>query len=209
MSFVGDPRVRGLVSGACCATLFTMGINKHLHKSIATALLLGVWISAPLRAEDARLDDLFAQLLQAEPEEVERIEGQIVTELGKSGSASMDLLRKRGEDALEDGEFAIAAEHYTALVDHAPNFAEGYHGRATAYYNLGLLGPAVDDLRQVLVLEPRHFGAMIGVAVILEELGRTDDALEVWQRVAQISPADAEVLAEIERLQTQMTGETL
>jgi len=72
-----------------------MGINKHLHKSIATALLLGVWISAPLRAEDARLDDLFAQLLQAEPEEVERIEGQIVTELGKSGSASMDLLRKR------------------------------------------------------------------------------------------------------------------
>jgi len=50
---------------------------------------------------------------------------------------------------------------------------------------------------------------MIGVAVILEELGRTDDALEVWQRVAQISPADAEVLAEIERLQTQMTGETL
>ena len=162
-----------------------------------------------MQADEARLDYLFDQLLQAEPDAVERIEGQIVTELGKSGSPAMDLLRKRAEDALDEGEFAIAAEHYTALVDHAPEFAEGYHGRATAYYNLGLMGPAIDDLRQTLVLEPRHFGAMIGVAVILEELERPKDALEVWRQVAEISPADAEVTAEIERLQTQMTGETL
>jgi len=162
-----------------------------------------------LFADEARLDYLFDQLQQAEPQDVERIEGQIITEFGKSGSPAMDLLRKRGEDALEDGEFGVAAEHFTALVDHAPNFAEGYHGRATAYYNLGLLGPAIDDLRQTLVLQPRHFGAMIGVAVILEELERPKDALEVWQQVAALSPADPEVAEVIDRLETQMTGETL
>jgi len=96
-----------LVPRAVCATLSTMGINKHLHKSIVAALLLGVWISSPVGAQTAsqseRLDLLFEQLLEAEPNEVARIEGQIISEWGKSGSAAMDLLRKRGEDALEAG----------------------------------------------------------------------------------------------------------
>ncbi|MDC1499939.1 tetratricopeptide repeat protein [Octadecabacter sp.] len=190
-----------------------MGINKHLHKSIVAALLLGVWISSPLaaqsQAQSERLDLLFEQLLNAEPDEVARIEGQIISEWGKSGSAAMDLLLRRGEDALEAGTPEVAVEHFTALVDHAPDFTEGYNGRASAYYQLGLFGPAIDDLRQTLVLEPRHIGAMTGVAFMLEELGRADDALEVWQAIAQISPADAEVKAMIERLHVQQAGQAL
>lgn len=158
---------------------------------------------------EERLELLFEQLREAEPGEIARIEGQIVTEWSKSGSAAMDLLLRRGEEALEDGAPDVAVEHFTALVDHAPDFAEGYHGRATAYYNLGLLGPAIDDLRQTLVLEPRHFGAMTGVAVILEELGRAEDALEVWQRVAEFAPSDPEVAGMITRLQDQISGLTL
>jgi len=50
---------------------------------------------------------------------------------------------------------------------------------------------------------------MSGVAFVLEEIGRPDDALEVWQAVARISPADAEVAAMIERLQVQLAGEAL
>lgn len=198
---------------AVCATLSSMGIKKHLHKSIVAALLLGVGISTPVLAQNAtnqeRLDLLFEELLEAEPESVDRIEGQIITEWSKSGSAAMDLLFKRGEDAMEAGTPEIAVQHFTALVDHAPNFAEGYNGRAAAYYQLGLIGPAIDDLRQVLVLEPRHFGAMTGVAVVLEEIGRPEDALEVWQRVQAFLPTDPEVLGMIERLEVQLRGETL
>ena len=186
-----------------------MGIARRLHNSIATALLAGVGFSTPLWADEDRLDLLFEQLAEAGPDEVQRIEDQIVTEWSKSGSAAMDLLLRRGEDAMEEGDFDVAVEHFTALVDHAPDFAEGYHGRASAYYNLGLYGPAIDDLRQTLVLEPRHFGAMIGVAVLLEELERPEDALEVWQRVAALSPADPEVATVIERLEKQTGGESL
>jgi len=187
----------------------TMRISFNLHNSIAAALLLGVGFSTPSFADSQRLDLLFERLLEAEPAEVDRIENEIITEWSKSGSAAMDLLLRRGEEAIEEGTPEVAVEHFTALVDHAPDFAEGYHGRATAYYQLGLYGPAIDDLRQTLVLEPRHFGAMTGVAVVLEELGRPDDALEVWQQVAEFAPADAEVAGVIERLQSQLAGEAL
>lgn len=186
-----------------------MRIKNNLHNSIAAALLVGVGFSTPSFADSERLDLLFERLAEAEAGEVSRIEDEIITEWSKSGSAAMDLLLRRGEDAIEDGMPEVAVEHFTALVDHAPDFAEGYHGRATAYYQLGLYGPAIDDLRQALVLEPRHFGAMTGVAVVLEELGRPEDALEVWQQVAAFAPADAEVAGVIERLQTQLAGEAL
>ncbi|MBU2992765.1 hypothetical protein Q4555_03835 [Octadecabacter sp. 1_MG-2023] len=187
----------------------TMGIKKQLLNSILTALFFGVGISTPVWSQTERLDTLFERLLDAEPEDVARIEDQIMTEWSKSASPAMDLLLRRGEDAIDVGMPEVALEHFSALVDHAPNFAEGYNARAAAYYQLGLYGPAIDDLRQVLVLEPRHFGAMIGVAVILEELERPEDALEVWHRVAAFSPSDPEVVAMIERLEIQLSGEAL
>ncbi|MCF2904516.1 tetratricopeptide repeat protein [Octadecabacter sp. CECT 8868] len=186
-----------------------MGIKKQLLNSILTALFFGVGISTPVWSQTERLDTLFERLLEAEPEDVARIEDQIMTEWSKSASPAMDLLLRRGEDAIDEGMPEVALEHFSALVDHAPDFAEGYNARAAAYYQLGLYGPAIDDLRQVLVLEPRHFGAMIGVAVILEELERPEDALEVWQRVAAFSPSAPEVAAMIERLEVQLSGEAL
>lgn len=186
-----------------------MAMNTPLFKYIVTALCFAVGFSGPLAADEARLAELFDQLQEAEPEDLARIEGQIVTIWGRSGSAAMDLLMRRGEDAMEDSDPEAAVEHFTALVDHAPEFAEGYHGRATAYYQLGLVGPALDDLRQTLVLNPQHFGAMTGFAVILEEVGRPEDSLDVWRMVAEITPADPEVQSVIGRLETQLEGTTL
>jgi tetratricopeptide (TPR) repeat protein len=121
----------------------------------------------------------------------------------------MDLLLRRGEDALEAGDFEAAVEHFTALVDHAPDFAEGYHGRASAYYSLNLIGPALDDLRQVLVLEPRQFDAMLGVGVILESLDRPQQAMDAYQRILEIYPRDASALESVERLKLQLEGQVL
>ena len=40
-------------------------------------------------------------------------------------------------------------------------------GRAAAYYLTARAGPALDDLRQALVLNPHHWEAMQGFAVML------------------------------------------
>ena len=59
----------------------------------------------------------------------------------------MDLLLTRGRDALEAGETVLAIRHFTALIDHAPEFAEGYNGRATAYFQMGRYGLSLEDIR--------------------------------------------------------------
>ncbi len=186
-----------------------MGMMTRSFKCIVTAFAMVVGVSLPLAADEARLDELLEQLKQADEATFQWIEDRIFEEWSKSGSPAMDLLLQRGQDALEAGEPAVALEHLTALVDHAPDFAEAYNARANAYYTLGLIGPAIDDLRQALVLNPRHFGALLGFGFMLEEMGREDEALEVYRQVQAIHPMAPEVGIAIDRLARKFEGQAL
>ncbi|NBD28662.1 MAG: tetratricopeptide repeat protein [Alphaproteobacteria bacterium] len=186
-----------------------MATDRNSFKHIVAALVLAVGFSTPCAAQSDRLDRLFEDLKGADTEQAARLEDQIRTEWSKSGSPAMDLLLRRGEEALEAGEPQVAAEHLTALIDHAPDFAEGYHARASAYFALGLYGPALDDLRQALVLNPRHFGALAGFAVILQELDRPQEALELYRRIEQISPNSPDLAQAMERLDVQLEGSSI
>jgi Tfp pilus assembly protein PilF len=121
----------------------------------------------------------------------------------------MDLLLERGREALEAGEIDVAIEHLSALVDHAPDFAEAYNARATAYFQAGHYGLALEDIRQTLARNPRHFGAMSGLALILEEIGEEKGALEAWRGVEALHPQREGVRQAIERLERQVEGVTL
>jgi tetratricopeptide (TPR) repeat protein len=155
------------------------------------------------------LDELYQELAEADENTYVRIQGQIIAQWEKSGSAAMDLLLRRGKDALEDGQPDAAVEHFTALVDHAPDFAEGYYGRASSYYLMGLTGPALDDIRQALTINPRHFEAMRGLAIIMEELQRPENALELYEMILTLNPNSEEVLGAVDRLNLQLEGQAL
>ncbi len=132
-----------------------------------------------------------------------------MTEWSKSGSPAMDLLLRRGEDALEAGDAVAAIEHFTAAIDWDPAYTEAWHGRATAYYLNGDIGPALEDLREVLNRNPRHFNAMQGLALILAELDMPDAALKVFRDLLAIYPGDAESAAFAERLSIELNGRAL
>ncbi|MFQ6553215.1 hypothetical protein AAD018_012840 [Aestuariibius insulae] len=181
----------------------SLGQIKHIVT--AGALL----ISTAAVAETGKLDALYDQLQDATEDTYLSIEEQIYTEWGRSGSASMDLLVKRGREAIEVGDTEAALDHFSALVDHAPDFAEGYAGRAQAYFELGLFGPALDDLRQTLVLEPRHFGAMAGLAIMFEAMEEPARALEAYEAAAAVHPLEPSIAGAIERLERRLDGQTI
>lgn len=179
------------------------------HNHILAAIVAVFAWAVPVFADDAVLDKLFDALKSSDAASSERIEQEIWNEWSKSGSPAMDLLLERGREAMAAGDLPAAVEHLTALTDHAPDFAEGWNARATCYYQMGELGPAVQDIAHVLTLNPRHFGALSGLGMIFEELDQPEKALEVYKAALAIHPHMAGVLASVERLTAEAAGQDL
>ena len=84
-----------------------MGNIRDILKHIVTAALATVWFSipAPLPAgEPSEADQLLDELARAGENEWKPIEDRLWEVWARSGSAAMDLLLKRGQDAIEAGE---------------------------------------------------------------------------------------------------------
>lgn len=107
------------------------------------------------------------------------------------------------------GETAAAIEHFTALIDHAPEFAEGWNARATAYFVAGEFGPSVNDIARTLTLNPRHFGALSGLGMIFEQLEQPEKALEAYEAALAIHPRLQGVIEAVERLEAETAGTDL
>lgn len=188
---------------------FIMTCRKTILNLVVAAALLG---GAPAIAQETPSDDpkvLLERLADPAQERWQRIERQITRIWSRSGSASVDLLLQRGRDAMQEGQTDIAIEHFSAVIDHAPEFAEGWHSRATAWFMAGRMGLAMADLEHALALNPEHFLAMMGLGRILEDLGSPDQAREVMLRVQAIHPHRDDVKAALERLDKAVQGVTL
>lgn len=190
---------------------FKSTVTALLFSAVVFALPQVGWAQDDAAPEDAPATaELLDKLLQAEDATAAaRLEKELVLEWSKSGSAAMDLLLKRGRDALEVSNFEAAIEHFTALTDHAPDFAEGWHGLAQAYFATDMYGPAVDALEHVLALNAQHFGAMRGLAAVFEQLEKPTLAYEAYARVLELRPHDEDVIDAMKRLDVGVNGTTL
>ncbi len=186
-----------------------MTVLFRILKSTVAAFCLSVLLLAPAAAQTERLDQLFVELADTDNPDWERVVQDIWREWSHSGSAAMDLLLERGRDAMAAGANDVAIEHLTALTDHAPDFAEGWNARATAYFQAGLYGPSVEDIQRVLVLNPRHFGALSGLGMILEQLELDEDALKAYRELQAIHPRSQGIEDRILRLEEKVGGTSL
>jgi tetratricopeptide (TPR) repeat protein len=187
-----------------------VGFRQRHLVGIATAILLlvaGPPVSGQAPGDTEKLDTLFAQLAEPGREDWERVEGEITRIWSRSGSPAMDLLLRRGNVALEAENYDAALEHLTALTDHAPDFAEGWNARATTFYLMGEYALSMSDVERVLVLNPRHFGALAGLAFMFESLGEDDLALKALRAVHALNPNRPNINEAIGRLEL-MRGDT-
>ncbi|WP_240705221.1 tetratricopeptide repeat protein [Pacificoceanicola onchidii] len=185
-----------------------MSVGIMDFKSTVAALTATVMISLPMVVSaESRADSLLQELQGAEDATAaDRLERQIIDEWSKSGSPAMDLLLKRGQNALEVKKHAEAAEHFRALTDHAPDFAEGWHGLALAYFQANRFGPAMDALERTLAINPHHFAALRGVGAVHEQTGHPALAYEAYERVLELRPHDEDVLQALGRLEATVKG---
>ncbi|WP_264212933.1 tetratricopeptide repeat protein [Leisingera thetidis] len=175
----------------------------------ATAVTVTVSLPAQVSAQALSAETLLQDLALAEVSEAAAIDRELQALWAKSGSPSMDLLLRRGTDAMERGELQQAAEHLTALTDHAPEFARGWYERARVYFALGLYGPSVADLERALALNPRDYNAIYALGALFEQFREPERAYQAYLRAKAIHPHHEEVSSALERLKPSVEGREL
>jgi len=166
-------------------------------------------ITAMADQTDARLDSLFMGLAAAPgPAEAQVIEARIWSIWLEAHDPELDRLMTRGITAMERGDGRGAKQAFDQLIEARPDFAEAWNKRATLFYLLELLPESIADIDRTLALEPRHFGALSGLALIREQQGKPFEALEALEKVQRIHPKMPGLDERIERL-TGMLGEAI
>jgi tetratricopeptide (TPR) repeat protein len=155
-----------------------------------------------------RLDELFASLKRERNEKAaERIASRIWEEWNRSDSAIVDLMMQWSQQAVEKKKFDVALDFLDQVVTLSPDYAEGWNRRATVHFMMHNYAKSMADIERTLEIEPRHFGALSGLAQIMKETERKELALDAYQRVLVIYPMLRNAQNEVATLSEELTGE--
>ena len=161
--------------------------------------------SAYAAQDDPRLDPLFARLKQTtDTHEAARIQERIWDIWMYSDKEDLNALMKQGTFALAARDFKLAMESFNALIELAPNLAEAWNKRATLYYLMENYSASVADVKKTLALEPRHFGAIVGMGLIYDALGDQEAALKAFRRGLKVNPHMPHIKEKSERLAREL-----
>ena len=138
---------------------------------------------------DAALRDLFARLAGApSARAASAVEFEIWSAWHQIDDDLAAPWMQRGLAALEVRDLATALSAFDRVTELAPDYAEGWNKRATLHWLQGSFEQSIADIDRTLELEPRHFGALSGLAMIREAQGRPFEALEALEKVMHIHP---------------------
>ncbi len=103
-------------------------------------------------------------------------------------SDTANLLMTRVKQAMDAEDLDLAIRLLDSIVEIRPDYAEAWNRRATAHYLKKDYGRSLADIRQALAREPRHFGAIAGLGMIMRDLGEDKRALDMFRRALEIHP---------------------
>jgi tetratricopeptide (TPR) repeat protein len=135
------------------------------------------------------LDFLFGALKAAPDEDsAKHVEARIWALWSQTSSDTTALLMQRAKVATDAKQLDVAIKLLDAVIKLHPDYIEGWNRRATLYYMQNDYQHSLEDIEQILVREPRHFGALAGLGMIMQELGDDRRALDAFRKALAINP---------------------
>ncbi len=153
----------------------------------------------PEAARKQKLGQLFERLRDARtPEEAQQIALSIQRLWLQTSSDTASLLMQRAAQALDAQNFPLGLELLDKLVLIEPDWAEAWNERATVKFMTGDLDGSMTDFTEALRLEPRHFGALISMGLILQRQGFGGQAREAFSKALEIYPLAPDIQKRLE-----------
>lgn len=174
-------------------------------RPLLLAAALACSITATADQKHTALPDLFGKLkLASSPQQAVMIETEIWKKwYEREGTGGGDSMTE-AIDAMSSGRYTVALNLLNSLVSAQPDFAEAWNRRATIHYLLGNYDDSLADIEKTLTLEPRHFGALSGIGLIMQQLGENDKALHAFEQVLEISPQNIGAAKSIKQLEEKL-----
>ncbi|MEP4050934.1 MAG: hypothetical protein ABJN22_01685 [Litorimonas sp.] len=165
---------------------------------------------SPKAERAARLNDLFVKLAERDDEEsANLVAEEIVAIWTESGSASVNLLLRRGSEATAKGDAKLARKMYNYAVDLSPEYAEAWARSARLALTQKQYNRALNESLKTLQLEPRHFYTLWTLGNVFEVLNRQDEALEAYREANRLYPELKAVKERLEQLEIEIGGTVL
>jgi tetratricopeptide (TPR) repeat protein len=154
-----------------------------------------------------QLDGLFAALKAAPNAQIaKQIEKRIEVALAVTESDTLNLLMVRAQTTMQAKEFKTAMELLDSIIQINPQYTEAWARRATLHFAQKDFYRSLADLRVVLGQEPRHYQALAGLGVVLQDIGEDKRALEAYRRAIEINPHLENIPEIARRLKLKVEG---
>jgi tetratricopeptide (TPR) repeat protein len=165
---------------------------------------------APVKSKAEQLDDLFQTLKSASSKEAAQAAEDGIWHLWlESGSDTVDLLMAWAMKAMQAKDYATALDFLDRIIIMKPDYAEGWNKRATVYFLMNDYSKSIADIGKTLALEPRHFGALSGLGMIMREIGEDKRAIEAYQKALAVDPNLEGVQKALDELQAKAAGKQI
>ena len=139
------------------------------------------------------VEDLLDKLQKAETNiEAEIIRKKIWTKWIYEVPKNRQQDLKYALDEFNSGRLSSAEKAFTNLIIKDPSYTEGWNKRATIRYMLNDLDGSLKDIKKVLELQPRHFGAISGSGLIYLKKKKYQTALRFYKILNTIDPMNIE-----------------
>lgn len=153
------------------------------------------------------LDFLFGALKAAPDDDSARhVEARIWAIWLQTPSDTAALLMMRAKAAMDAQQTDVALKLLDAIIKLRPDYTEAWNRRATLYYLQNNYMRSLADIEQVLIREPRHFGALAGLGMIMQDLGDDKRALDAFRKALAIDPHLEKVPELVKTLSEKVEG---
>ena len=153
------------------------------------------------------LDFLFGALKAAPDEASARhVEARIWALWMQTPSDTAALLMTRAKAAMDAQNVDVALKLLDSVVKLRPDYVEAWNRRATLYYLKNDYVHSMEDIQQVLIREPRHFGALAGLGMIMQDIGDDRRALDAFRKALAVNPYLEKVPELVKTLSEKVEG---
>ena len=183
---------------------------KFLWRTLLLSMLLAVAPSVLSDQTDQRLDELFDTLkTSSDSARLLEVEASIWEIWYQSGDEDIDALMREAGELVAAHQLIAAEGIYGRIIQLAPNFSEGWNRRATVRYYRQDYDGSLEDIEQTLRLEPRHFGAIWGLGMILGLKQDYQGAIYAFEKLLEIKPNAPDARPRIEMLKEALAKQAV